>query len=146
MKCTRQRCQVELKTFAAAFFRPSWLSEITSLTPLSPRRVSERRNEVQNGSASDGPTSSPSNSRRPSVLTAKAIITATDTILPDWRAFTYVASIHRYGHAPSIGRLRNALTRTSISAHSHDTWLFEMPVMPIAFTRSSTERVETPCT
>jgi hypothetical protein len=27
-----------------------------------------------------------------------------------------------------------------------DTWLLEIPVIPIAFTRSSTERVETPCT
>ena len=37
---------------AAAFFSPSWLSEITSFTPRSPRRVSARRNLVQNGSAS----------------------------------------------------------------------------------------------
>ena len=73
---------------AAAFFRPSWLSEMTSLTPRRPRRVSERRNLVQNGSASDGPTSMPSTSRRPSVLTATAIITATETILPAWRTFT----------------------------------------------------------
>jgi hypothetical protein len=29
---------------------------------------------------------------------------------------------------------------------SRDTWLLEMPVMPIALTRSSTERVDTPCT
>jgi transposase len=85
---TRQRCQVALSTLAAAFFSPSWLSEMTSLTPRSPRRVSERRNEVQNGSASDGPTWSPSTSRRPSVLTATAIITATETILPAWRTFT----------------------------------------------------------
>jgi hypothetical protein len=33
-----------------------------------------------------------------------------------------------------------------MSAHSRDTWLLEMPVIPIAFTKSSTERVETPCT
>jgi hypothetical protein len=41
---------------------------MTSLTLRSPRRVSERRKEVQNGSASDGPTWSPSTSRRPSVF------------------------------------------------------------------------------
>jgi hypothetical protein len=57
-----------------------------------------------------------------------------------------IASIHRYGHEPSIGRLRKACTRSSISAHSRETWLLEMPVMPIALTRSSTDRVETPCT
>lgn len=33
--------------------------------------------------------------RRPSVLTATAIIAATHTILPAPRTFTYVASIHR---------------------------------------------------
>ena len=82
MKCTRQRCQVADSTLAAAAFRPSWASEMTSLTPRRPRRVSERRNLVQNGSASDGPTAMPSTSRRPSLLTPTAIITATDTILP----------------------------------------------------------------
>jgi hypothetical protein len=55
-----------------------------------------------------------------------------------------VASIHRYGQSPSIGRSRNAFTRTSISSQSRDTWLFEMPLIPIALTRSSTERVEMP--
>jgi hypothetical protein len=61
---------------------------MTSLTPRKPRRVSERRNSVQNGSASDGPTSMPSASRRPSVFTATAIIAVTDTILPASRIFT----------------------------------------------------------
>src|SRR5262245_39018653 len=69
MKWTRQRCHVAESTLAAAFFKPSWLSLITSLTPRRPRRVSERRQAVQNGSASDGPTSRPDTSRRPSVLT-----------------------------------------------------------------------------
>jgi hypothetical protein len=45
-----------------------------------------------------------------------------------------------------MGRLRNSFTQPSISSHSRDTWLLEMPVMPIAFTRSSTERVDIPCT
>jgi hypothetical protein len=53
---------------------------MTSLTPRRPRRVSERRNSVQNGSASLLPIVMPSTSRRPSVLTAMATITATDTI------------------------------------------------------------------
>jgi SAM-dependent methyltransferase len=38
-----------------------------------------------------------------------------------------VASIHRYGQLPSIGRSRKACTRSSMSAHSRDTWLLEIP-------------------
>jgi hypothetical protein len=75
-----------------------------------------------------------------------AIIVATESNLPPWRTFTYVASIHRYGQPPSRGRSRNAFTRSSISSQSRDIWLFEMPVIPNARTRSSTERVEMPCT
>lgn len=41
-----------------------------------------------------------STTRVPSVLTATAIMTATETIRPISRAFTYVASIHRYGLSP----------------------------------------------
>jgi hypothetical protein len=37
-----------------------------------------------------------------------------------------------------------ASTRASISSHNRDTWLLEMPVPPMACTKSSTERVETP--
>ena len=43
---------------------------------------------------------------------------------------------------PTIGENSTA-THT---AHRRLTWLLEMPLMPIALTRSSTERVETPCT
>jgi hypothetical protein len=87
-KCTRQRCQDAFSTFATAAFSPSWASEITSLTPRSPRRVRLRRNAVQNGSASLGPVAMPSTSRRPSPFTATAIIVATDTILPACRTLT----------------------------------------------------------
>jgi hypothetical protein len=38
------------------------------------------------------------------------------------------------------------LTRSSISSQSRDTWLLGTPVPPIALTRSSTERVDTPWT
>jgi hypothetical protein len=87
----------------------------------------------------------PTISLTPSVFTATAIITATETMRPAWRTFTYVASIHRYGQSPSSGpRLRKALTRSSISAHNRETWLFEIPLIPIALTSSSTDRVETP--
>ena len=47
----------------------------------------------------------------PSVLTPTAIITATETIRPASRTFTYVASIHKDGQSPSIGRSRKACTR-----------------------------------
>jgi hypothetical protein len=42
--------------------------------------------------------------------------------------------------------LRKAFTRVSMSAQSRDTWLFDMPPAPMAFTRSSTARVEMPWT
>jgi hypothetical protein len=67
---------------------PSCASETTSLTPRRPRRASLRRNAVQNVSASEGPMSIPSISRRPSLLTPTATITATDTMRPFWRTFT----------------------------------------------------------
>src|SRR2546430_12337046 len=55
MKCTRQRCQEACSTLATAALSPSCASEITSLTPLRPRLASERRNSVQNVSASEAP-------------------------------------------------------------------------------------------
>jgi len=67
---------------------PSCASEITSFTPRSPRRASWRRKSVQKVSASEAPIDMPSTSRRPSVLTPTAMITATETIRPIWRTFT----------------------------------------------------------
>jgi hypothetical protein len=90
--------------------------------------------------------SMPKTSRRPSLLTPTATITAAETMRPLSRAFTEVASIHRYGQSPSIGRSRKAFTLPSISSHRRLTWLFDIPVPPIALTRSSTARVETPWT
>jgi len=58
------------------------------LDPCRPRRVSFLRKVVQKGSASDGPISSPRTSRRPSLLTPTATITATETMRPAWRTFT----------------------------------------------------------
>jgi hypothetical protein len=43
-----------------------------------------------------------------------------------------------------MGRFKNASTRSSISAHRRETWLLDIPDMPIALTSSSTDRVETP--
>ncbi len=88
MKWTRHRCQEAVITLATDALMPSWASEITSLTPRRPRRASLRRNSVQKVSASDGPMSRPSTSRRPSVLTPTATMTATETIRWFWRTFT----------------------------------------------------------
>ena len=87
-KCTRQRCHVAPRIRVAAAFRPLWSSEITSFTPRSPRRASERRNSVQKVSASDAPIATPRTSRRPWSLTATATVTATETMRPVWRTFT----------------------------------------------------------
>ena len=38
------------------------------------------------------------------------------------------------------------MTRSSIASHSRETWLFEIPLIPIACTRSSTFRVLIPFT
>jgi hypothetical protein len=88
MKCTRQRCHEACRTLATAALSPSCASEITSLTPLRPRRASLRRNSVQKVSASEAPIAMPNTSRRPSLLTATATITATETMRPFSRAFT----------------------------------------------------------
>ena len=74
---------------------PSCESLMTSFTPRRPRRFRLRRNSVQKGSASLAPTFSPSTSRWPSVFTPTATMTATLTMRPASRVFTYVASIHR---------------------------------------------------
>lgn len=76
---------------------PSCASLITSFTTRRPRRVSLRWNSVQIGSASEVPISRPRTSRRPSVFTPMAMITATETIRPPRRTFRQVASIQRQG-------------------------------------------------
>ena len=44
----------------------------------------------------------------------------------------------------SLRLVEEMLLERGISTHSRDTWLLEMPPMPIALARSSTDRVETP--
>jgi hypothetical protein len=58
--------------------------------------------------------------------------------------FRYLASSQRYGHSPESGRFRKASTRLSISLQSFETWLLLISESPMACTRSSTRRVETP--
>lgn len=64
--------------------------------------------------ASDAPMSIPRISRRPSLLTPAAVITATDTMRPLCRTW----------------RPRKVGSRSSISSQSRLTWLFEIPVLP----------------
>ncbi len=147
MKCTRQRCQVALRTLAAAALMPSWLSLMTSLTPRRPRRFRLRRNSVQNGSASRAPD-----------LQAEHL------------ALALGVHAHRHYHrhaddAPGLARLdvggvdpqvrpvafdlavqERADALVELAAQTRLTWLLETPLMPSALTRSSTERVEMPWT
>ena len=58
--------------------RPACWSEITSRTPDSPRRLSDRKNSRQKASSSESPISMPSISRRPSSATPVATTTALD--------------------------------------------------------------------
>src|SRR5205823_9866012 len=53
-------------------------------------------------------------------------------------------SSHRHGPSPASGRSRKACTRSSISLHSLETCDLLIPDSPIACTRSSTRRVDTP--
>jgi hypothetical protein len=62
------------------------------------------------------------------------------------RTLRNVASNQQNGYAPSSLRVRNRSTWVSSAWHSRLTWLFEMPLVPSALTRSSTRLVLTPCT
>lgn len=87
MKCTRQRCQAAPAiTAPMAALRPSWASEITSRTPVSPRARRLLRNWVQNAPSSESPTERPSTSRPPSERTPVAITTALATTCGPWWA------------------------------------------------------------
>ena len=89
----------------------------------------------------------PSTSRRPLVFTRNRYYHGNGHDPPGF-AHLHVGGVDpQVAQQPSIGRSRKACTHSSsISVHRRDTWLLEIPVIPIAFTRSSTERVETPCT
>ena len=55
-----------------------------------------------------------------------------------------VPKLRQGAYFPPFLEPRKALTRSSMSLHSFETVLFEMPARPMAWTRSSTRRVETP--
>src|SRR5690606_2866079 len=89
-------------------------------------------------------TSKPSTSRSPVSLTPTATTSAMLSTRPPSRTLMYLASSHRYGYRPVSGRFRNSCTISSSSAHTRETSLLLMPVMPKACTSSSTLRVLTP--
>ena len=120
-----------------------WLLRVAG-TALSggPRRTRILRKPNQKVSASEGPTLRPMISRRPSVLTATAIIAATETI-PAALALLEVGGVEPRDRAIRLPAAvaRKAPTRSSMSLQSLETCDFEMPERPIACTRSSTRRV-----
>src|SRR3984885_13270100 len=151
MKGTRQYCQVAFNTRAMAAFSPSWASEITSWTPRRPRRASVRRNSVQNVSASEQPTAMPRTSRRPASVAPVAMLAPAgaggDSDRDDASALPhlYISGVEPDIRPTAFQRtVQESLDLFIDLAHSRDTWLLEMPLIPMAWTSSSTERVETP--
>src|ERR1043166_3908387 len=128
----------------------SWTKMVT---PRRPRSARERRKLFQNGSAPDAPGGTPSTARRPSVLTATAIITGRDD--PPGLAHLQVGGVD-----PQVGPL--ALDRAAEEG-VHPLVDLDDPAADLALrdargahrpfdklrtglTRSSTARVETPWT
>ena len=143
-KCTLQRCQMAASTFPAAALRPSCASEITNFTPRRPRRVRERRNSSRTAPPRIGHQGHSEH-------------------------FAHALGVHGdgdnygLGDDPSglprlhIGRIdpqvrpvpfdrtsKEGMNRSSISPHSRQTWLLEMPLMPMALT-SSSPRISCTC-
>jgi hypothetical protein len=135
-------------TAPMAALRPVWASEMTGWTPVSPRAFRLRRKAAQKVPSSLSPTSRPSTSRPPSAVTPVAITTARLTTRPSTRALRQVASTNTYGKLVwASEREPNVATSASSSPQIRETSLLEMPAStPRALTRSSTLRVETPCT
>ena len=145
MKWTRHRCQLALSTLATVALMPSCVGD----------------DQLDAAQAAAGKLAQESGPERlgfgwANVHTENlAPAVAVDADRNDHRDrddAAILAHFHVGGVDPQIRPV--ALDRTSEerlhlvvdSPHSRETWLLEMPVMPIAWTRSSTERVETPCT
>ena len=93
MKWVRQRCQhAPGRVAAIASTRPGCASELTSLTPASPRATRPRMNASQAAPSSAVTTSRPSDSRKPSWFTPTAWTTQTLTVRPPSRHFKTNAS------------------------------------------------------
>ena len=94
----------------------------------------------------------PSTSRLPSSFTATAIIASRTSVHgtadnPPAIAHLQIGRVEPQGGPHAFQRsAQDRITRSSISAHRRLTWLLDMRPAPIALTRSSTDRVETPWT
>lgn len=99
----------------------------TRVTPARPRAFAPRRSPVRNVPASEAPAPQPMISRRPSVLTAAAIIAEAGAMRPPWRIFGWVAPRHPCGRSPASGRPGNAPSRSSMSVQGLETAPFETP-------------------
>ena len=83
-------------------------------------------------------------SRRPSVLTATAIIAATETMRPPSRTLQ-IGGVEPQIRPLALDRPVEEGVDPLIDVLAQlETWLFEMPLSPIACTSSSTRRVDTP--
>src|ERR1700728_3840220 len=140
MKWTRQRRHVALRTLATADFSPSCASEITSLTPRRPRRASLRRKSVQNVSASEQPTAKPRIFAPSIVIDADGDGDGKRNNTAALTGFDIGCVTPKIGPLASKGRFRKVFTLSSISSHKRLTWLLEIRLIPMACTRSSTER------
>ena len=147
MKWTRQRCQVACSTLATAALMPSWASEMTSLTPRRPRA---RQLAQELGPEGLGLRGADVHAEH---LAAAVAVDADGDDHGDRDDAAVLAHLHVGGVDPEIGPVafdrpveEGLHLAVDLLAQPRLTWLLEMPLMPIALTRSSTERVEMPWT
>lgn len=117
-------------------------------TPARPRPRRLTRNSRQKSKDSLLPAAVPSTSRVPSAETPMATTSAWETTCAPTRTLQYVASRKTYGNVVWVRvRSRNAAISTSSCWQIRETSDLDIPdVTPSAATRSTTLRVETPCT
>ena len=106
-------------------------SAITSFTPRSPRRVSERRNALQNVSPPTAPTANAEHFS-PCFRSVRQRLSRPPTISaqPPHLSCTSRSNCQRYADAPSIGRLERLHALVDIGAQPRCTWLLLMPSHP----------------
>lgn len=131
-------------TLAIAAFNPRWASEITSLTPRKPRRR-EAPQKIRPKSL----RFARSNAHAENLANAIGV-DANGNYYGNGNNTTGLANFHIRRVDPEIRpitfdrAIEERVDALMISPHKRETWLFEMPVIPIDLTSSSTERVETP--
>ena len=85
----RHLCQAEpWNTSSIALLSPSWASEVTSSTPVTPRALTFLRNASHESWDSVSTTATPSTRRQPSSSQPMAVTTAVEATLRSRRHFT----------------------------------------------------------